>query len=74
MLLFPVPLLIYALLWLHDHLAKPRSLIKRARTGRGFGPRGTELVELDVKCDKNRYGGLVAFANPGWIIIVEVVE
>ncbi|CAL1153819.1 unnamed protein product [Cladocopium goreaui] len=30
-LLFPVPLLIYALLWLHDHLAKPRSLIKRVQ-------------------------------------------
>lgn len=29
-LLFPVPFVIYALLWLHDHLAKPRSLIKRA--------------------------------------------
>jgi len=30
-LLFPVPLLIYALLWLHDHLAKPRSLIERVQ-------------------------------------------
>eukprot|EP00434_Breviolum_minutum_P022210 symbB.v1.2.019605.t1/scaffold1611.1/size109513/11 len=31
-LLFPVPFVIYALLWLHDHLAKPRSLIKRAQS------------------------------------------
>lgn len=30
-LLFPVPLLLYGLLWLHDHLAKPRSLIKRVQ-------------------------------------------
>ena len=41
-LLFPVPLLIYALLWLHDHLAKPRSLIKRApgRSGGGWTASG----------------------------------
>ncbi|CAK9024926.1 Uncharacterized protein SCF082_LOCUS16843 [Durusdinium trenchii] len=31
LLLFPVPVLLYTLLWLHDHLAKPRSLIKRVQ-------------------------------------------
>ena len=29
-LLFPVPFLLTILLWLHDHLARPRSLIKKA--------------------------------------------
>ena len=28
-LLFPLPFLIYVLVWLHDHLARPRSLIKK---------------------------------------------
>ncbi|CAE7037163.1 unnamed protein product [Symbiodinium natans] len=30
-LLFPVPPLLYCLLWLHDHLAKPRAIIKKVR-------------------------------------------
>ena len=72
-LLFPVPLLIYALLWLHDHLAKPRSLIKRApglfwggfytaeavEVGAGFNGRWTAVTKS--------HGFLVASANPGWI-------
>ena len=36
-LLFPVPILIYVLLWLHDHLAKPRSLIKKVGQDKGVG-------------------------------------
>mmetsp|Transcript_15366 Transcript_15366/g.28982 ORF Transcript_15366/g.28982 Transcript_15366/m.28982 type:complete len:286 (+) Transcript_15366:44-901(+) len=30
-LLFPVPVMLYCLLWLHDHLAKPRSIIKKVQ-------------------------------------------
>ena len=30
-LLFPIPLVTYALLWLHDHLARPRSFIKKVQ-------------------------------------------
>ncbi|CAK9045465.1 Uncharacterized protein SCF082_LOCUS25705 [Durusdinium trenchii] len=30
-LLFPMPIVIYILLWLHDHLARPRSLIKKVQ-------------------------------------------
>ena len=33
LLLFPVPVLLTILLWLHDHLAKPRTLIKKAGAG-----------------------------------------
>eukprot|EP00439_Symbiodinium_sp_Y106_P053390 s1301_g7.t1 len=29
-LLMPVPVVLYILLWMHDHLAKPRSIIKKA--------------------------------------------
>ena len=31
LLLFPVPVLLTVLLWLHDHLAKPRTLIKKVQ-------------------------------------------
>jgi len=30
-LLMPVPVVLYILLWMHDHLAKPRSIIKKVQ-------------------------------------------
>ncbi|CAE7573520.1 unnamed protein product, partial [Symbiodinium pilosum] len=45
-LLIPVPIVLYILLWLHDHLAKPRSIIKNVqRRMRASAEAPSESVE-----------------------------
>ncbi|CAJ1390225.1 unnamed protein product [Effrenium voratum] len=50
-LLFPVPIITYVLLWLHDHLCRPRSLIKKVQKRMRENARDLESMSVESVSD-----------------------